>query len=329
MKVVITRRIPGPAIDLLQKAGHEVVVFSEDRVQTPEELKQFVVGADALLSLLTDKIDGSVMDAAGKQLKIIANYAVGFDNIDLTAAKQRNIYVTNTPGGFECAVAEHTLGLMLSVARNIVSSDRFVREGKYHQWEPDIFIGLELKGKTLGIIGLGRIGLEVAKAAKLGFGMKISYFGHQKNASLDPALEAEFVDNLDTLLQNADIVSLHVPLCAETTHLISRKQLSEMKKSSLLINTARGPVVDELALIEALKNHWIAGAGLDVFEDEVNIDLAHTGVTVNPELLVLPNVVLTPHIASATIEARCEMSRLAAENILAALSGKVPENLAK
>lgn len=328
MKVVLTRKIPGPAVDLLQTAGHEVVVNSEDKVLTPDELKTFVSGADGILSLLTDKISGEVMDAAGQQLKIIANYAVGFDNIDLDAAKQRNIFVTNTPGGFECAVAEHTIALALAVARKIVPADKYVRDGKYHQWEPEIFMGLELSGKTLGVVGMGRIGGQVAKAAKFGFGMKIAYHSHHKNDDLDPTLKAEFIDNLDNLLKVADIITLHVPLTAETKHLIGKPQLSGMKKSAILVNTARGPVVDEAALIEALKGGWIAGAGLDVFEDEVNIDLAHTGITVNPDLLALPNVVLTPHIASATIEARSEMSRLAAENLLAAFKGQTPPNLA-
>jgi glyoxylate reductase len=182
MKVVVTRPIPGPAVDLLQQQGFEVVVQPEDRVLSPQELMEFVKGADGILSLLTDKITGDVMDAAGKQLKIIANYAVGFDNIDLPEAKKRNIFVTNTPGGFECAVAEHTMALALAVARHVVEGDDFIRAGKYTQWEPNLFIGMELKGKTLGIVGMGRIGLAVAKAAKLGFGMKISYHSHKKNA---------------------------------------------------------------------------------------------------------------------------------------------------
>lgn len=319
MKVVVTRPIPGPAVDLLQQQGYEVVVQPEDRVLSPQELAEFVKGADAILSLLTDKITGEIMDAAGKQLKIIANYAVGFDNIDLTAAKDRNIFVTNTPGGFECAVAEHTLALTLAVARHVVEGDDFIRAGKYTQWEPNIFIGMELKGKTLGIVGMGRIGLAVAKAAKLGFGMKIAYHSHKKNDEMDPTLEAEFVDDLEKMLGNSDVVSLHVPLTPETTHLIRKKELSAMKKTAILINTARGAVVDEQALLEALKNHWIAGAGLDVYETENHI---------NPEFYELKNVVLTPHIASATYEAREEMSRVAASNIIAALSGQTPPNIA-
>ena len=268
MKVCVTRKIPGPAVDLLQQAGHEVLAFPEDRVQTLEELKQFVAGADAILSLLTDKVTGEVMDAAGKQLKIVANYAVGFDNVDLEAAKQRSIFVTNTPGGFEMAVAEHTIALMLAVARHIVEGDAYVRAGKYVQWEPELFMGTELFGKTLGVVGMGRIGLTVAKAAKFGFGMKIAYHAHKQIADSNEQLGAEFYDDLEKMLEISDVVSLHVPLTAETRHLISKKELSSMKKSAILINTARGAVVDEMSLCEALRERWIAGAGLDVLEGE-------------------------------------------------------------
>lgn len=324
MKVCVTRAIPGPAVDLLQQAGHEVLVFADDRVQSKEELMQFVAGADAILSLLTDKITAEVMDAAGKQLRIVANYAVGFDNIDLTAAKERNIFVTNTPGGFECSVAEHTMALMLAVVRHIVEGDNYVRAGKYVQWEPNLFLGMELKDKTLGIIGLGRIGIAVARAAKFGFGMKIAYHSHKKNDEMDPALQAEFFDDQNKMLAASDVVTLHVPLTAETRHLISSNELAAMKKTAVLINTARGAVVDEMALCTALQNGQIAGAGLDVFEDETPVASESEKI-----LWSLPNVVLTPHIASATVEARNEMGRMAAENIIAALSGQTPPNLAK
>lgn len=321
MKVVVTRKIPGPAVDLLQQQGYEVVANQEDRVFSLEELKAFVAGADAILSLLTDKITGEVMDAAGKQLRIVANYAVGYDNIDLSAAKERGISITNTPGGFEMSVAEHTVALLLAVARKIVQADSYVRSGKYVQWEPDIFMGMELSGKTIGIVGIGRIGATVAKIAKFGLGMRVVYHSHKKNDELDPKLEAEFLDNMDDLLKMADVVTLHVPLTPETKHLISRKELSEMKKSAILVNTARGAVVDEMALVEALQQNWIAGAGLDVFEDETR------AVTESEKILYsLSNVVLTPHIASGTVEARAEMSRTAANNIIKVLSGATPEN---
>ncbi len=329
MKVVVTRKIPGPAIDLLQQQGYEVAVNNEDRVLGIEELKEFVVGADGVLSLLTDKVTGEVMDAAGKQLKVVANYAVGFDNIDLEAAKARNIYITNTPGGFTEAVAEHTFALILAVARRIIEADKFVRDGKYKCWEPELLMGTQLYGKHIGIVGLGRIGTYVAKIAHYGFSMQVLYYSHKPDMQIESEMGAVYCDRLDELLASADVVSLHVPLTAETKHMISKTQLSGMKKTAILINTARGPVVDEAVLIQALKERWIAGAGLDVYEEEVNIDLASSSSTVNPELLGLPNVVLTPHIASSTIEARTEMSKIAAENIIAALSGKVPENLAK
>src|SRR3989338_1774275 len=248
MKVCVTRKIPGPAVDLLQQAGHEVLAFPEDRVQTLEELKQFVAGADAILSLLTDKVTGEVMDAAGKQIKIVANYAVGFDNVDLEAAKQRSIFVTNTPGGFEMAVAEHTIALMLAAARHIVQGDAYVRAGKYIRWEPELFVGMELSGKTIGIVGMGRIGGTVAKICGQGLGMTVVFYSRNKEGSI----------SLAQLLTDSDVVSLHVPLTSETKHLISKKELSTMKNSAILINTSRGAVVDEIALCEALQNNWIS-----------------------------------------------------------------------
>jgi glyoxylate reductase len=322
VKVVVTRKIPGPAIDMLQTQGFEVVVNSEDKVLSSEELKIFVLGADAILSLLTDKITKEVMDAAGTQLKVVANYAVGYDNVDLVSAKEKGVLVTNTPGGFECSVAEHAIALLLCVARKIVEADKYVREGKYVQWEPELFMGTELSGKTFGVIGMGRIGLAAAKIAKLGLGMKIAYHSHKKNDELDPTLEADFFDNLDDLLKISDVISLHVPLNNETKHLITKRELSEMKKTAFLINTSRGAVVDEMALCEALKNNWIMGAGIDVFEDETR------EFTESEKILYgLNNVVLTPHIASSTSEARGEMSRIAAQGIIDVLQGKKPTNL--
>lgn len=307
MKVVFSHKISGPAEEMIKAAGYQVE-YGLDKV----------AGASAILSLLTDKITGEIMDAAGRELKIIANYAVGFDNIDLAAAKQRNIFVTNTPGGFTEAVAEHTMALILAVTKRIIEADKFVRDGKYHGWEPELFIGTQLYGKEIGIVGLGRIGSYVAKIAHFGFSMQIIYYSHKPNMEIESQMGAKFCDNLADLLQRVDVVSLHVPLSDETRHLIGKKELSSMKKSAILVNTARGPIVDEAALIQALKEGWIAGAGLDVFENES---------TLNSELLTLNNLVLTPHIASATLEARGEMSRIAAENIIAALSGKAPKDL--
>lgn len=297
MKVAILHKIPGRAEELIKNAGHDVV-------SDP-------VGADAILSLLTDRIDGTAMDAAGKQLKIIANYAVGYDNIDVEAAKQRNIFVTNTPGGFERSVAEHTVALMLAVARKIIPADRYVRADEFERWDPNIFLGEEVFGKTIGIVGLGRIGSVLAEICEKGFGMKVLSYSRSAGS-------------LPDLLAQSDFISLHVPLTPETRHLIGAKELSSMKKNAVLINTARGAVVDEMALAKALQENWIAGAGLDVFEDETKT------VTESERILYgLENVVLTPHIASATLTARNEMSRIAAENILTALSGQPPKDLVK
>jgi len=320
MKVVVTRKIPGPAVDLLQQQGYEVVAFPENRVQTTEELKKFVVGADAILSLLTDKIDGPVMDAAGKQLKIIANYAVGFDNIDLEAAKKRNLMVTNTPGVLTETVAEHTFSLMLSIAHRISEADRFSRAGSYHAWGPELLLGTDVSGKTLGVVGLGRIGSLVAHHAARGFGMKILYTDPKPNPEFEKEYGAVFVEKLDDMLPQCDFVSIHVPLLDSTRHLINETRLNLMKKTAYLINTSRGPIVDEKALASALAENRIGGAALDVYEFEPEI---------TPELKKLDNVILTPHIASATRETRDKMAEMAAQNIIDALEGKTPPNLVK
>jgi len=318
-KVFVCRPIPEVGINNLKEKGFEVEINPENRVLSKEELKEKVKGVDAILSLLTDKIDGEVMDAAGTQLKIIANMAVGFDNIDIQAAKDRNIMVTNTPGVLTEAVAEHTFALLLACAKNIIEADKFTREGKFKQWEPMGFLGPQLTGKTIGIVGLGRIGSVVARIAKKGFGMKVIYFDVKPNTDFEKEFEAEFLP-LDDLLKNSDFVSIHVPLLPQTRHLINEERLKLMKKEAILINTSRGPVVDEKALVEALKKGEIKAAGLDVYEFEPNLA---------PGLAQLPNVVLTPHTASATFEARNAMSKMAAENIIAALSSQIPPNLVK
>ncbi len=317
MKVFITRPIPPPAEDLLKQAGHEVVVNQEDRVLTKDELKKVVAGFDAILSLLTDHIDAEILDAAGPQLKIVANYAVGFDNIDVDAAKQRSVFVTNTPGVLTEAVAEHAFSLLMTAARRIVEADRFTREGRYKQWEPFGFIGHQVWGKTIGIIGLGRIGSWVGEIAFNGFRMKILYYDVRRNSEFEMENQAVFSE-IDQILAQADFVSIHVPLLPQTHHLINADKLRLMKKTAILVNTSRGPVVDEAALVEALKNGTIAAAALDVYEAEPNL---------TPGLAQLPNVVLTPHIASATQEAREAMSKVTAENIIAALAGQKPSSL--
>lgn len=314
MKVFITRQIPEAGPKLLQEAGHEVIVASQDAVISRDALLSGVKGADALLPLLTDKIDAEVMDAAGKQLKIIANYAVGFDNIDVQAAQERGIVVTNTPEVLSETVAEHAFALMLALARRIPESDRFTRAGKYIGWAPMLLLGRDLSHKTLGVVGLGRIGSLVAKHAVRGFDMKALYYDVKPNADFEKEFSATFV-SLDELLAQADFVSIHVPLLPATRHLINAERLNTMKPTAYLVNTSRGPVVDETALVEALSQNVIAGAALDVFENEPNLA---------PGLAKLDNVILTPHTASATIETRNIMAELAAQNIIAVLSGKEP-----
>jgi lactate dehydrogenase-like 2-hydroxyacid dehydrogenase len=319
--VKVTRLIPEEGIIMLKEKGCEVEISPFDRVLTKAELKSFVVGADAILSLLTDKIDGEVLDAAGPQLKIVANYAVGFDNIDLAAAKTRKIFVTNVaaPEVSE-AVAEHTFGLMLDIARRISEGDRFLRAGKYLGWEPMLLLGDGLDGKTLGIVGLGRIGTSVARRATRGFRMKVLYNDVKQNPDFEAEFGGRFVAKLDDLLPQCDVITLHVPLLPSTFHLIDSKKLSLMKRTAILINTSRGPVVDEKALVEILKKRKIAGAGLDVYEAEPAL---------SPGLLELENIVITPHTASATMGARQAMSRAAAENIIAVVEGAEPGNVVR
>ncbi len=315
MKIYITRPILQNGITMLKK-NHEVIVNPEDRVLTKEELKQAVKGSDAIVALLTDTIDGELLEAAGPQLKIVANYAVGYDNIDLAAAKEKNVLVSNTPEVLSEAVAEHAFTLVMAVARRVVEADRFMRAGHYKQWEPLGFLGVELKGKLLGILGLGRIGSRVGEIGK-SFGMHIGYYDIQRNEEFERAMGATFLSK-EEVLQTADVVSVHVPLLESTRHFIGRQEFAIMKDTAILVNTSRGPVVDEGALVEALNTKTIFGAGLDVFEQEPKL---------SPGLAECDNVIITPHIASATTEAREAMARVAAENVLAALAGKTPPNL--
>ncbi|HEX7456655.1 MAG TPA: D-glycerate dehydrogenase [Candidatus Nanoarchaeia archaeon] len=318
-KVYVTRPILEGGIEMLKKKGLQVDVNLEDRVLSKDELKKAITGYDAVLCLLTDKIDGEVLDAAGPNLKIVANYAVGYDNIDVKAATERKVAVSNTPGVLTEAVAEHTFALLMSVSKRIVEADKFVREGKYKQWEPKGFLGPQIWGKTIGIVGLGRIGSFVAQIAHGGFNMEVLYYDVKKNPEFEMRFSAKY-RNLTELLKDSDFVTVHVPLLPETHHLIGAKEFGTMKQSAILVNTSRGPVIDEVSLVEALKSDKIAGAGLDVFEKEPEL---------TPGLADLPNVVLTPHTASATREARMAMSKIAAENIIAALEGKTPPNLVR
>jgi len=313
-KVFVTRKIPHVGTDLLKKK-HTVRVYAKDNVISRKELLVGVKWCDALLCLLTDKIDGKIMDA-NPNLKVIANYAVGYNNIDVKAATQRKIPVTNTPGVLTDAVADLACTLLLSVARRIPESDKFVRANKYKGWEPMLMLGGDTRGKTLGIVGSGRIGSAVAERMYKGFGMHVIYSDIKKNPKFEKVCKGKFT-SLANLLKNADFVSVHVPLLPSTRHLISAKQLKLMKKSAYIVNTSRGPVVDEKALVSALKRKQIAGAALDVYEEEPKLA---------PGLTKLDNVVLTPHTASATLNTRGAMSEIAAKNVLAILSGKKGPN---
>lgn len=318
MKIFVTRKIPDAGIKKLEADGHTVVVSEKDGVLTHTELIASLKSEnpDAVLCLLTDKINSEVFDAA-PNAKIFANYAVGFDNIDLKEAKQRKIIITNTPDVLSEAVAEHTVALILAIGRRLAESDQFVRERQYKGWDPLLFLGTEFRGKTLGIVGCGRIGRRVAEIMHHGFGMKIAYYDRSRNTSFDSDLSAVFTPELDELLGMADVLSIHLPLNDETRHLFNKARLNKMKPTALLVNTARGPIINEESLAETLKSGVIAGAALDVFENEP---------AVHPNLLTLPNVILSPHIASATIEARNEMSVVAADNIIAVLNGHNPLN---
>jgi len=321
-RVFVTRPIPEIGIKLLKDKGYEVVVntAAEDRAATKEEMVEGVKGVDAMLSVLTEKVTDDVMEAGAPTLKIIANYAVGFDNVDIEAAKKRNIMVTNTPGVLTNTVAEHTFALMLAIAHRIGEADRFSRADKYKAWGPQLLLGTDLSGKTLGVVGLGRIGSRVAYHAVKGFDMKVVYTDPKPNPEFEKEYGAKFIEKLDDLLAQSDFVSIHVPLLPSTLHLINEKNLGQMKPSAYLVNTSRGPIIDEKALAIALREKWIRGAALDVFEFEPAI---------TPALKELDNVILTPHIASATDETRNAMAEIAAKNIIEALEGRTPPNLIK
>ena len=309
-KVFVTRIIPKKGIQLLRK--HFLVkVYQKDQAIPRKELLKEVKQCDALLSLLTEKIDAEVLSANPK-LKVVSNYAVGYDNIDVKVATAKGIAVCNTPGVLEDAVAEHTFALMMALAKRVVEADQFLRSGKYKLWKPMLLLGTELKGKTIGIIGLGRIGAGVAERARRGMGVNVLYHDIKRNKDFEKEYQAKYV-SLSELLKKSDFVSLHVPLLPSTRHLIGKKELAMMKKTAYLINTSRGPVIDEKALVLALQKKHIAGAGLDVYENEPKL---------TPGLIKLNNAVLTPHTASATVEARTAMSELAAQNIIDVLQGR-------
>jgi glyoxylate reductase len=313
-KIFVTRNIPDAGIKLLKSKGHTVRISKQKGPISRVDLVKGVKWCDALLCLLTDKIDKKIINT-NPNLKIIANYAVGYDNIDQDYAWSKGIAVSNTPSlEISNAVAEHTFALIMACLHHLTEADDFVRDKKYKFWDPNLYIGPKIKNKKLGIIGLGRIGARVAEIAYGGMGMEVVYYDIRRDKSFEKKYKAKFC-TLTKLLKESDIVSLHVPLLKSTKHLISAKELKMMKKTSYLINTSRGPVIDEKALVSALQKKVIAGAGLDVYEFEPRL---------TPGLTKLRNVVLTPHIASASLEARQDMSRIAAKNIMAVLKGKKP-----
>ena len=315
--VYVTRKIPEVGLGMLKESGHDVDVSEKDGVLTHEELLSAIKAKpyDAVLSLLTDQIGESVFDAV-PTAKIFANYAVGYNNIDIEAAKERGVTVTNTPGVLTDSVAEYALALILAVAKRIPEGDRFTKRGDYKGWAPELLLGSDMKGKTLGILGAGRIGSGVAVRAKRAFDMNIIYYDIKPNEHLEKDIECTYKDSVEDVLKESDVVSVHVPLLDSTRHLINAERLSLMKDTAYLINTSRGPVVDEKSLVKALKSGIIRGAGLDVFEEEPALA---------PGLAELPNVVITPHIASATIDTRGKMSLIAAQNIVDFLAGKEPQ----
>jgi glyoxylate reductase len=311
-RVYVTRLIPEAALRRLAEQC-EVEVNRQDRPLTREELLKQVRNRDAVLCMLTDKIDAEVLEAAGAQIKIFANYAVGFDNIDIPAASQQGVLVSNTPDVLTDATADMAWALLCAVARRVVEGDRYTRAGKFTAWKPLMMLGLEITGKTIGVIGAGRIGQAFAHRAR-GFRPKLLYTANTPKPDFEAQTGASFADR-EALLRKADFVSLHLPLTPKTRHFIGERELNLMKETAILVNTSRGPVVDEKALVKALKEKRIWGAGLDVYEREPDLE---------PDLSELENVVITPHLGSATIETRDNMGLLAAENILAALAGQRP-----
>jgi glyoxylate reductase len=310
----LTRRIPDTGLVLVRDA-FAVTGGEEDRPLERDALLRGIAGADALLCLLTETIDGAVMDAAGPPLRVISNMAVGVDNIDVAAATARGILVTNTPGVLTDATADLAWALILSTVRRVVEGDRMVREGRFQLWSPFMLLGRSVAGATLGIVGMGRIGQAVARRA-LGWDMKVVYTRRSDplpSEHVPPGARWEFRAGLDQLLGEADIVSLHVPLTPDTRHLIGARELALMKPGAYLVNTARGPVVDEAALVEALRSGRLGGAGLDVYELEPRLA---------PGLADLPNATLLPHLGSATVETRGRMAELAALNAIAAVRGE-------
>ncbi len=307
-KVFITRRIPQNGINMLRDKGYEVDISSNESPLTQEEFITFLKSKpyDGVLCMLSDRIDAKVFDAA-PSVRIFSNYAIGFDNFDIVEAKKRGVYLTNTPHGGVDRVAEHTWALILALTCRIVEGDTYTREGKYTGFDPMLLQGMKVSGKVLGLIGAGRIGTEVARIGASGFGMRVAYYDIVRNEKIEELQNVTYWPTIEDVLKQSDIVSIHVPLIASTRHLIDAERLKLMKESSFIVNTSRGAVIDETALVEALKTGAIMGAGLDVFEYEPGLTSGLTD---------LKNVIVTPHIASSTAEARQDMARMSATNII-------------
>ncbi len=314
-KVYVTRKVPEQALEILRSVA-EVSVWDREDVPPPRQvILRELAQADGVFSLLTDRIDAEVM-AAAPRLKVISNFAVGFDNVDIPAATKRGIVVTHTPDVLTETVADFTVCLMLAAARRLVEADRYMRDGKWKTWEPLLLAGQDIHHATLGLIGLGRIGAAVARRAQ-GFGMQVLYYDVVRREDLERSLSITH-RSLDDVLRDSDVISVHVPLSEQTRHLIGRAQFALMKNTAVFVNTSRGPVVDQAALTQALASRRIFAAGIDVFEQEP--------VSPDDPLLKLDNVIVVPHIASASIPTRIRMATLAAENLVAVLQGKRPPN---
>jgi glyoxylate reductase len=306
-KIVVTRNLPASALDALRGSGADVWVSPHDRALEPAELHAAIAGADAVVTMLHDRVDAAFLEAAGDRLRVVANVAVGYDNVDTGAARARGVTVTNTPGVLTDATADLAIALLLAITRRIGEGERLIRSERPWAWSIDFMLGRGLRGKTLGIVGYGEIGQATAARARA-FGLEVVY---TKRSRGDDPGQVE----LDELFERAHFVSLHCPLTPETRHLIDADALARMRDDAYLVNTARGPVVDEAALAAALRDGVIAGAGLDVFEREPEV---------HPDLVALDNVVLIPHLGSATLETRTAMAELAAANAIAVLAGDAP-----
>jgi glyoxylate reductase len=315
--IYVTRMIPEKGINMLKEAFGEdsIEINPDDRVLAREELLEKIKGRDAVLSLLTDKMDAEAMDAIGPQCKIISNYAVGYNNIDVDSAKEKEILVTNTPGVLTNATADMAIALMFAVARRIPEGDRFMRDHKYKGWAPMLLLSQQVTGKTLGIIGAGRIGSNIGKKMHKGFDMDILYFDRRVKEEFEKETGAKKVD-LKTLCKECDYISINLSYTEETHYIIDEEMLSLMSEDTILVNTARGPIIKEEALVKALQEKKIFGAGLDVYENEPKMAEG---------LEKLDNVVLAPHTGSATCEARTKMSEIAAQNIIDALQDREPK----